>query len=196
VDLEVREGDGLLIHGSNGSGKSTLAWIMAGLTRPTAGSCLLDGKAAFKQVGAVAVSFQAARLQLMRGTVDREVASAAGISLDDLDEVPSILAAVGLPPELANRRVDQLSGGQMRRVVLAALLARSPRALILDEPLAGLDAAGQHDLVRLLQTLRKDGLTVVVISHDFSGLDELCPRAVHLRGGAMETATEICGGRS
>ncbi len=196
VDLEVREGDGLLIHGSNGSGKSTLAWIMAGLTRPTAGSCLLDGTPSFKQVGAVAMSFQAARLQLMRGTVDREVASAAGISLDDLDAVPPILAAVGLAPELANRRVDQLSGGQMRRVVLAALLARSPRALILDEPLAGLDAAGQHDLVGLLQTLRKGGLTVVVISHDFSGLDELCPKSVHLRDGAMEPTTEICGGRS
>ncbi len=134
VDLEVREGDGVLIHGSNGSGKSTLAWIMAGLIRPTAGRCLLDGTPSFNQVGAVAVSFQAARLQLMRGTVNREVASAAGISLDDADEIRSILAAVGLPPELASRRVDQLSGGQMRRVVLSALLARSPRALILDEP--------------------------------------------------------------
>ncbi|GAB7071478.1 hypothetical protein JCM12141A_57670 [Mycolicibacterium hodleri] len=195
VDLEVREGDGVLIHGSNGSGKSTLAWIMAGLIRPTAGRCLLDGTPSFNQVGAVAVSFQAARLQLMRGTVNREVASAAGISLDDADEIRSILAAVGLPPELASRRVDQLSGGQMRRVVLSALLARSPRALILDEPLAGLDADGQRDLVRLLRTLRRGGLTVVVVSHDFSGLDELCPRSVHLHGGARERATETCGRR-
>ena len=64
----------------------------------------------------------------------------------------------------------------MRRVVLAGLLARSPQALILDEPLAGLDAASQRGLLRLLADLRRTtGLTVVVISHDFVGLEELCP---------------------
>ena len=65
------------------------------------------------------------------------------------------LATVGLDPALAKRRIDQLSGGQMRRVVLAGLLARSPRALILDEPLAGLDAASQRGLLRLLEDLRR-----------------------------------------
>ena len=62
---------------------------------------------------------------------------------------------MGLDPALAKRRIDQLSGGQMRRVVLAGLLARSPRALILDEPLAGLDAASQRGLLRLLEDLRR-----------------------------------------
>ena len=80
ITFTVNEGDGLLIHGLNGSGKSTLAWIMAGLTVPTAGSCLLDGTPVSDQVGAVAISFQAARLQLMRGRVDLEIASAAGFS--------------------------------------------------------------------------------------------------------------------
>ena len=72
ITFTVNEGDGLLIHGLNGSGKSTLAWIMAGLTVPTVGSCLLDGAPASDQVGAVAISFQAARLQLMRSRVDLE----------------------------------------------------------------------------------------------------------------------------
>ncbi len=82
------------------------------------------------------------------------------------------------------RRIDQLSGGQMRRLVLAGLLARSPRVLILDEPLAGLDAVSQRGLLRLLEDLRRNaGLTVVVISHDFSGLEELCPRTLHLQDG-------------
>jgi energy-coupling factor transporter ATP-binding protein EcfA2 len=187
ISFVVHEGDGLLIHGGNGSGKSTLAWIMAGLTTPTTGSCLLDGRPAAEQVGAVALQFQAARLQLMRSRVDLEVASAGGFSPDDHARVAAALADVGLDAALAKRPIDQLSGGQMRRVVLAGLLARSPRVLILDEPLAGLDAASQRGLVRLLADRRRDtGLTVVVISHDFAGLEELCPRALHLRDGRLE----------
>jgi energy-coupling factor transport system ATP-binding protein len=197
ISFTVHEGDGVLIHGLNGSGKSTLAWIMAGLTVPTVGTCLLDGKPASDQVGAVALSFQAARLQLMRSRVDLEVASAAGFSVRDHDRVTDALATVGLDPALAKRRIDQLSGGQMRRVVLAGLLARSPRVLILDEPLAGLDAASQRGLLRLLEDLRRRaGLTIVVISHDFHGLEDLCPRILHLQDGALAPAPTAAGGMS
>ena len=197
VNFAVHQGDGLLIHGGNGSGKSTLAWIIAGLTVPTTGSCLLDGRPSHEQVGAVALSFQAARLQLMRSRVDLEVASAAGFSPKDQDRVANALAVVGLDSALAKRRIDQLSGGQMRRVVLAGLLARSPRALILDEPLAGLDAVTQTGLVRLLEELRREqGLTVVVISHDFAGLEELCPRTLDLRDGVLHAVTAAAGGLS
>jgi energy-coupling factor transport system ATP-binding protein len=169
---------------------------MAGLTVPTVGSCLLDGAPVSDQVGGVAISFQAARLQLMRSRVDLEVASAAGFSYRDHARVVDALATVGLDAALAKRRIDQLSGGQMRRVVLAGLLARSPRVLILDEPLAGLDAASARGLLRLLEDLRRRaGLTVVVISHDFSGLEELCPRTLHLHDGAL-TAPTVAGGTS
>jgi energy-coupling factor transport system ATP-binding protein len=97
------------------------------------------------------------------------------------------LATVGLDAALAGRRVDQLSGGQMRRVVLAGMLAREPSVLILDEPLAGLDAASQRGLLNLLTDLRRRaGLTVVVISHDFAGLADLCPRTLHLHEGTMQ----------
>ncbi|GAB7069383.1 ATP-binding cassette domain-containing protein [Mycolicibacterium hodleri] len=195
VDLVVNEGDGVLIHGLNGSGKSTLAWIMAGLLTPTTGSCLLDGKPVSEQVGAVAISFQAARLQLMRGRVDMEIASAAGLDYFDHSQIVAALAMVGLDPAIGLRRIDQLSGGQMRRVVLAGLLARKPRVLILDEPLAGLDAASQRGLLGLLSSLRRDaGLTVVVISHDFSGLEELCPRTLHLAAGGVMAAPTTAGG--
>lgn len=189
ISFTVGQGDGLLIHGGNGSGKSTLAWIMAGLTSPTTGTCLLGGRPADQQVGAVALSFQAARLQLMRSHVGLEVASAGGFSPYDYPRVYAALATVGLDAGLAGRRIDQLSGGQMRRLVLAGLLARSPRALILDEPLAGLDAASRHGLLRLLEDLRRDtGLTVVVISHDFAGLGQLCPNTLHLRNGVLVPA--------
>jgi energy-coupling factor transport system ATP-binding protein len=197
VSFVVEQGDGVLIHGGNGSGKSTLAWIMAGLTVPTSGVCLVDGEPTHEHVGAVALSFQAARLQLMRSRVDLEVASAAGFSRRDKDRVIAALSVVGLDPGLAKRPIDQLSGGQMRRVVLAGLLARSPRALILDEPLAGLDAASQRGLLRLLEDLRRErGLTVVAISNDFVGLEDLCPRILHLSNGVLEPVSTTAGGLS
>ena len=195
VSFTVNEGEGVLIHGGNGSGKSTLAWIMAGLIAPTTGSCLVRGRPAHEHVGDVAIAFQAARLQLLRSTVDLEVASAAGFSPYDTARVVAALATVGLDGSLARRRVDQLSGGQMRRVVMAGLLARWPQALILDEPLAGLDAASQRGLLTLLTDLRRNaGLTVVVISHDFGGLEELCPRTLHLDTGEMASISATAGG--
>jgi energy-coupling factor transport system ATP-binding protein len=85
----------------------------------------------------------------------------------------------------------------MRRVVLAGLLARSPRALILDEPLAGLDVGSQRGLLRLLEDLRRErGLTVVVLSHDFIGLEDLCPRILHLSDGVLEPVSATAGGVS
>lgn len=196
VSLTVHEGDGLLIHGDNGSGKSTLAWVMAGLTAPSAGSALVDGKPAIEQVGSVAIAFQSARIQLMRARVDEEVASAAGFCPTDHDRVVAALVTVGLDADLAQRRVEQLSGGQMRRLVLAGLLARNPRVLVLDEPLAGLDAASQRGLTTLLGDLRRTtGLTVVVISHDFLGLRDWCPRVVHLTNGTIERSASAAVGR-
>ena len=195
VSFTVNEGEGVLIHGGNGSGKSTLAWIMAGLIAPTTGSCLVRGRPAHEHVGDVAIAFQAARLQLLRSTVDLEVASAAGFSPYDTARVVAALATVGLDGSLARRRVDQLSGGQMRRVVMAGLLARWPQALILDEPLAGLDAASQRGLLTLLTDLRRNAaLTVIVISHDFGGLEELCPRTLHLDTGEMASVSATAGG--
>lgn len=197
IDFAVHEGDGVLIHGLNGSGKSTLAWIMAGLLEPASGSCLLDGRPVSDQVGAVAISFQAARLQLMRSHVALEIASTAGFSMYDQAKVTEALRTVGLEPTLASRRIEQLSGGQMRRVVLAGLLARKPRALILDEPLAGLDGASQQGLLQLLVDLRRrERLTVVVISHDFAGLEELCPRILHLEDGVLAATPTAAGGMS
>ncbi|MEE3063839.1 MAG: ATP-binding cassette domain-containing protein [Actinomycetota bacterium] len=195
INFVAEQGDGVLIHGDNGSGKSTLGWIMAGLTIPTTGSCLIDGEPTHEHVGEVALAFQSARLQLMRSHVNLEVASAAGFSHEDEDRVAAVLGLVGLQPALAQRRIDQLSGGQMRRVVLAGLLARSPRALILDEPLAGLDVASQRGLLTLLERLRREqGLTLVVISHDSIGMEGICPRMLHLRDGVLETVPTTTGG--
>jgi energy-coupling factor transporter ATP-binding protein EcfA2 len=184
VDLTVEPGEGLLIVGGNGSGKSTLAWIMAGLLRPSHGACRLGGEPVHTRIGSVGLAFQHARLQLQRATVAKDV-RAAGAADDD--EVAAALKAVGLDgPEIADQRIDTLSGGQQRRVALAGLLGRRPSVIVLDEPLAGLDRPSREGLIDLLAGLRRDhGLTVVVISHDLHGMERVCDRVVGLDAGRI-----------
>jgi energy-coupling factor transport system ATP-binding protein len=191
VDLTVGPGEGLLVVGGNGSGKSTLAWILAGLTRPTAGSVTLAGRPVGDQIGKVALAFQHSRLQLQRPTVRADVRAAGGVVDADAD---AALRSVGLDPDqFADRRIEDLSGGEMRRVALAGLLARRPRLLVLDEPLAGLDTSARVDLLDLLRRLRAQYLTLIVISHDLEGMGDVCERAVHLEEGRI-TADRVLAG--
>jgi energy-coupling factor transport system ATP-binding protein len=192
VDMTVRQGEGVLLVGRNGSGKSTLAWILAGLLPPTEGEARLDGRPIDKCVGEVALSFQHARLQLLRATVRADVKAAAGVEDADAD---AALELVGLDAGVfGTRPIDQLSGGQQRRVALAGLLARHPRVLVLDEPFAGLDDEARAGLITVLAGLRRDkGLTVIVISHDVEGADQLTERVVVLDRGRIAEDRPIDG---
>ncbi len=184
VDLTIREGEGIVVVGHNGSGKSTLAWILAGLLGPSEGAANLGGRPIVEQVGRVGLSFQHARLQLLRPTVADEVATAGGVGES---AARAALASVGLDPaEFANRRVDELSGGQMRRVVLAGVLASRPRAIVLDEPFAGLDATGRAELDTVLGELRRThDLALVIVSHDRDLPAGLVDRIVELEAGRI-----------
>ncbi|MAU80767.1 ATP-binding cassette domain-containing protein [Gordonia sp. Z-3] len=184
VSITVHRGDGLLIVGGNGSGKTTLAWAMAGLIGPSEGTATLDGAPSTDKVGEVALAFQHARLQLQKQTVGDEIMAAGGIEVGSA-EVARVLEAVGLPREMAARRTDSLSGGQMRRVVLAGLIARRPKVLILDEPLAGVDPYARAEIVEMLGRLRAEGMTIVIISHDLSDLDAVVSRRVRLTDGTL-----------
>ncbi len=198
VTMTVYRGEGLLIVGGNGSGKTTLAWIMAGLLSPRTGTCHLlnaagkftpaagydAGEPVTEHVGAVGLGFQHARLQLQKVTVADEIMAAGGEKVGTA-EVARVLELVGLPREMAAGKVDSLSGGQMRRVVLAGLIARNPDMLVLDEPLAGLDPLAREEIVALLARLRADGMTIVIISHDFESLDSVCTRRVRLVDGQL-----------
>lgn len=192
IDLIVSAGQATLITGANGSGKTTLSRILAGLVRPTWGRCTLGSSPVWMRVGDVALSRQFARLGLQRPTVGLDILSAAGYgpsvgasraqrrglprltpdAADDL--VATALREVGLDPALSRSNIDELSGGQMRRVALAGLLAADPSILILDEPMAGLDAESRARLVDVLDHRRAVGLGIVIISHDDAGLESLC----------------------
>ena len=182
IDITVKRGEGVLVLGGNGSGKSTLAWIMAGLTGPTSGTAQLGGKAMTSRVGEVGLAFQHSRLQLQRRTVSEDIAAAAGPETGSAT-VSAAMDAVGLDRSLAARDIDSLSGGQMRRVVLAGLIARRPRMLVLDEPLAGLDPPGRDDIIGVLAGLRDRGVAIVVISHDVDGMDTVCSRTITMADG-------------
>lgn len=187
VDLSVRKGEALLIVGGNGSGKSTLAWIIAGLISPSSGRCELRGTAVDKQVGGVALAFQHSRLQLQKQTVGAEIADWGGRATGS-GAVGQALDAVGLDRRLAARSIEELSGGQAKRVVLAAMVASHPQVVVLDEPLAGLDPQGRAEIVDLLARLRDSGLTLIIISHDVAEMSMVCDRTVHLDGGMVVSA--------
>ncbi|GAB2654992.1 ABC transporter ATP-binding protein [Nocardia goodfellowii] len=192
VDLSVRRGEALLVVGGNGSGKSTLAWILAGLIEPTAGRCHLEGKPVSKQIGRVELAFQHSRLQLQKQTVGDEIADWGGRATGT-GAVGRALDAVGLDRSMATRSIEELSGGEAKRVVLAAIVASRPQVVVLDEPLAGLDPRGRADIVELLARLRDSGLTLIVISHDVADMAAVCDRTVHLAEGRVLEADPLLG---
>ena len=183
VDLDIAIGEGLLVVGPNASGKSTLAWILAGLTVPSEGTALMDG-APLDTVGPrAAISFQHSRLQLFRSTVASDIAWGQGVGDDDVDPA---LRLVGLDPaEIRDRRIDELSGGQQRRVALAGIMARRPELLVLDEPFSGLDAPGRATLIEVVARLRANGTSIVVVSHDYEDAASYAARVVALEEGRV-----------
>ena len=198
VNLEIRPGERLGISGPSGSGKSTLVQQLAGLLEPTSGQVLLDGvpiqernpeaRARRHRIG---IAFQQPEDQIFELTVSREVGfGPRNLSLDEAevtDRVHWALDMVGLSSEEFEERVPfPLSGGEMRRVPLASILAMRPEVLILDEPTAGLDPAGRRDLLARVRVWQEEtGLTLIVVSHNLDELARLVERVVLLEGGEV-----------
>jgi energy-coupling factor transport system ATP-binding protein len=182
VDLAVGAADAVLVVGGNGSGKTTLAWVLAGLLTPTEGEALLEGQPIVEQVGRVGLGFQHARLQLLRRTVGGELDGASR----GLASAAEALELVGLPASLASKAIDDLSGGQQRRVALARLLVSDSPVLVLDEPMAGLDDDARAELVAVLARLRAARpVGLVIVSHDLVELAPVVDRVVALRNGEV-----------
>lgn len=167
ISLSVPSGRVTLIAGRSGAGKTTLACLAAGLTKAQSGSVLLGGTAPVP--GEVALAFQNPEQQLFLETVGHELAFAPrnlGCSEDEVARRVSEAASQLEIKELLPSDPFCLSGGQARRVALASILTLNPRAVVLDEPTAGLDAPARSALHRLVQDLACKGLPVLVVSHD------------------------------
>ena len=181
VDLELREGELTLLTGGNGSGKTTLAWTLAGLIRPAGGSIRLRGEPLDGPNDKIGLAFQHARLQLLSDKVREEVQSLSG-----QEHVDGALRAMGLEPmSMATRRVDHLSGGEQRRVLLAGLLARRLDVVILDEPLAGLDSEGRERLRAAVHRFLASRTAVVVVSHEPDWAPDLVHQRIRLDQGRV-----------
>lgn len=182
VDLNLGADGAVLIVGGNGSGKTTLAWLLAGLLTPTEGEARLEGRPIVEQVGRVGLGFQHARLQLLRRTVGGELDGAAR----GLCSAAEALELVGLPAALEASVIDDLSGGQQRRVALARLLVSESPLLVLDEPMAGLDDDARAELISVLARLRATRpVGLVIVSHDVVELAPVVDRVVALRDGEV-----------
>lgn len=198
VSLEVERGQCVAIIGYNGSGKTTLVQHFNGLLRPTEGSVYVDDidvgaratdlRALRQRVGML---FQFPEAQLFERTVYDDVAF--GPRLMHLERrmirtrVLAALETVGLPhAEYGARSPFDLSGGQRRRVALAGVLAMEPSILVLDEPTVGLDADGRAEFYIYLRRVHRQGVTIVLVSHDMAEVAELADRIfVMFEGGLV-----------
>ncbi len=202
VSLRIAEGSCAAIVGVTGSGKSTLAQCLNGLLTPTSGRVVVDdieltprGLAGSELRGLrrrVGLLFQFPEGQLFAPTIGADVAYGPGqmrLKRKEIDErVHWALRSVALPDDdgFLSRSPFALSGGQRRRVALAGVLAMRPRIIVLDEPSAGLDAEAREEIYATLRELRvREGLTLVVISHDMAEVAALAETVLALRDGAV-----------
>lgn len=186
ISLSIPSGRATLIAGRSGAGKTTLACLAAGLTKAQSGSVLLGGIAPVP--GEVALAFQNPEQQLFLETVEHELAFAPrnlGCSEDEVARRVSDAASQLEIKELLPSDPFCLSVGQARRVALASILTLSPRAVVLDEPTAGLDAPARAALHRLVQDLACKGLPVLVVSHDLEEWLAAADQVVLLADGTI-----------
>ena len=199
INSTINEGDFVGIIGHTGSGKSTLVQHLNGLLHPTTGQVTIDGvDAALKTEEAklmrhkVGMVFQYPEHQLFEETIAQDIAFGPknlGLSADEVDaRVREAMDFVGLDYETyANRSPFQLSGGQMRRVAIAGVVALNPSYLILDEPSAGLDPFGREEIFQKIIDLHaKKGITVVLVSHNMEDISRMANRLIVIDNGKIQ----------
>lgn len=198
VNLTIRDGEFIGLIGHTGSGKSTLVQHLNGLIMPTSGRVLVDGmdladkgtdrRAIRQRVGLV---FQYPENQLFEETVEKDIAfGPKNLGLDEAEidrRVKDAMRRVALDYDrLHDRSVFELSGGQMRRVAIAGVLAMEPQVLVLDEPCAGLDPRGREEILGLIKQLHEEaGTTIVMVSHSMDDVASLAGRVIVMNHGEV-----------
>lgn len=198
VSLTIEDGSYTALIGHTGSGKSTILQLLNGLLVPSQGSVRVfdtlitstsknkDIRQIRKQVGLV---FQFAENQIFEETVLKDVAFGPqnfGVSEEDaVKTAREKLALVGIDESLFDRSPFELSGGQMRRVAIAGILAMEPAILVLDEPTAGLDPLGRKELMTLFKKLHQSGMTIVLVTHLMDDVAEYANQVYVMKKGRL-----------
>jgi energy-coupling factor transport system ATP-binding protein len=199
VNLNIPDGSYTALIGHTGSGKSTVTQHLNALLKPTEGSVTIGDriitnksnnknlKDLRKKVGIV---FQFPESQLFEETIAKDIAFGPmnfGVSeADAMAIVRRVLPLVGLDESFMERSPFDLSGGQMRRVAIAGVLAMEPEVLVLDEPTAGLDPAGRREIMNMFYQLHIDnGLTIVLVTHQMNDVATFADHVVILEKGTV-----------
>ncbi|HZS04404.1 MAG TPA: ABC transporter ATP-binding protein [Blastocatellia bacterium] len=198
VTLEIARGEFVAILGTSGSGKSTLLNLFGGLDRPTDGEVLFDGESLgpftsremsryrLRRVGMIFQSFNLIPTMTARQNVSLALAFAGVDRRMRQPKSLELLERVGLAAR-AEHRPAELSGGEQQRVAIARALANEPQVLLADEPTGNLDSARAHELMLLLdQMRRRDGKTIVMVTHDHELARTFAARTIRLKDGRVE----------
>ncbi|MDQ1396813.1 MAG: type transport system ATP-binding protein [Acidimicrobiaceae bacterium] len=195
VDFDVSEGEIVLVQGPNGAGKTSLLRVCAGLLPVVDGEAEVlghdlrrDRRSVRRSIGLLGHATFLYEDLTVADNVRFAVRAAGG----DVDRIDPTLTQLGLDGRLRDVAVARLSAGQRRRVAVAALVARTPRLWLLDEPHAGLDAERRDLLDGMVRAAVAGGATVVLASHELDRATALADRAVLMAGGQIH-AVDVTG---
>ena len=192
VTFTAQAGECVGILGNNGVGKSTLITCINRIRIPAAGEVRIDGKPVASMTRnelARSIAYVAQKNEMTQTTVfdcvllGRKPYIKWGVSQEDLDLCTEMIRRVGLE-ELQLRSLDELSGGELQKVMLARALVQQPKVLLLDEPTSNLDPRNQYDMMALVQEIaREQGITVLIVIHDLNLALRYCDRFYFLKDG-------------
>ena len=197
VTFSVKDGSYVAIIGHTGSGKSTILQHLNALLKPTEGIVELGDKTIDSTTGnkdlkplrkKVGIVFQFPEAQLFEETVEKDIAFGPknfGVSEEEALKIAAeVVKTVGLPEEVLKKSPFDLSGGQMRRVAIAGVLAMKPEVLVLDEPTAGLDPKGRLEMMEMFYKLNKEqNMTIVLVTHQMNDVSDYADHVIVIESG-------------
>lgn len=197
VSFSIEDGSYVAIIGHTGSGKSTILQHLNALLKPTEGLVELGDKTIDSTTGnkdlkplrkKVGIVFQFPEAQLFEETVEKDIAFGPknfGVNEEEALKIAAeVVKTVGLPEEVLKKSPFDLSGGQMRRVAIAGVLAMKPEVLVLDEPTAGLDPKGRLEMMEMFYKLNKEqNMTIVLVTHQMNDVSDYADHVIVIEAG-------------